>query len=475
MSSVSGSAAGNPSGMTAASRTLGTHEHHWFTEPTEPPKRSYVIWLFIAQFVFFIALLGPAIVGIGLTIARLHDAGALGSMTETAGSAVLGGWGALFATVANVVFGRVSDRTTSRWGRRRIWVVLGTIVMTVGFVFMAIGTSLTVVTIGWCIAQLGANMTLAPFIATLADQVPHVQRGSVSAWLGIAQNLGVVGGVYVAQAFVANPLIMFVGPAILSIAGMIVFAFVLPDKALPVKPPRSSFYDWWNTFWVSPRKYPDYALAWWSRFLITFASFGFTTFRFFYLLNHIHVGESEAKAAHDAAIAAGKSAAAATVAAGAASSAQVVALIANTTLIYTATLIIAAYIAGKLSDRLNRRKIFVWSSTALFAIGTLSLIFIHDVGSFYVLEAVMGLAYGIYVGVDLALVIDVLPNPDDSGKDLGVFNIANALPQTVAPVIGGILVNLGDPTGNNYGLWFSVCCAAALIGAVVIFPIKKVR
>ena len=71
--------------------------------------------------------------------------------------------------------------------------------------------------------------------------------------------------------------------------------------------------------------------------------------------------------------------------------------------------------------------------------------------------------------------VDVLPNPDDSGKDLGVFNIANALPQTFAPLIGGILVYVNDPTGNNYQLWFSICAAAALIGAVVIFPIKKVR
>jgi MFS family permease len=100
---------------------------------------------------------------------------------------------------------------------------------------------------------------------------------------------------------------------------------------------------------------------------------------------------------------------------------------------------------------------------------------VEDVGTFYLLEAVLGIAYGMYVGVDLALVVDVLPNPDDSGKDLGVFNIANALPQTIAPLIGGFLVYSGDPTGNNYGLWFSVCAIAAIIGAIVIFPIKKVR
>ncbi len=289
-------------------------------------------------------------------------------------------------------------------------------------------------------------MTLAPFIATIADQVPKFQRGTITAALGIAQNVGILGGVYVAQFFATNPLVMFVGPSILAIIAMVIFAIVLPDKALPVKPPRMNFADWVTTFWVSPRKYPDYALAWWSRFLITFASFGFTTFRFFYLLNHVKVHEPD-----------------------------IPGVISLSVLINTICLVAASIVAGRLSDKIGRRKVFVWLSTALFAVGTVCLIFIHDVPSFYVLEALMGLAYGIYVGVDLALVVDVLPNPDDSGKDLGVFNIANALPQTIAPLIGGTLVYVGDKAGNNYGLWFSVCGVAALIGAVVIFPIKKVR
>ncbi|HKT56581.1 MAG TPA: MFS transporter [Microbacterium sp.] len=446
MSSVSGSAAGNPSGMTTASRTLGEHEHHWFKEPTEPAKKGFVAWLIIAQLIFFVALLGPAIVGVGMKIQSLIDAGAIEQNGANAASAVLGGVGALFATIANVVFGRLSDRTTSRWGRRRIWIVLGTVIMTVGFVVMATGPDLAMATVGWAIAQLGANMTLAPFIATISDQVPKFQRGSITAGLGIAQNVGIVGGVYVASWFSFSLFVVFVVPALLAIVAMIVFVVVLPDKVLPVKPDRATFYDWWNTFWVSPRKYPDFALAWWSRFLITFASFGFTAFRFFYLIFHVGVPQKD-----------------------------VAGLIASTTLVYTGALIVTAWIAGKISDKIGRRKVFVWTSTALFAVGTVALMFIHDVGSYYVLELFMGAAYGIYVGVDLALVVDVLPNPDDAGKDLGVLNMANALPQTIAPAVGGALLYIGSAQGTNYTLWFSICGIAALIGALVIFPIKKVR
>ncbi len=100
---------------------------------------------------------------------------------------------------------------------------------------------------------------------------------------------------------------------------------------------------------------------------------------------------------------------------------------------------------------------------------------IDTVGQFYMVEALLGVAYGIYVGVDLALVVDVLPNPDDSGKDLGVFNMANALPQTVAPRIGAALLAVASANDQNYDLLLYSAGVASLIGALVVLPIKKVR
>ena len=422
---------------------------HAFPEPTEAADQKYSLWLIIFQFFFFIALLGPAIVGIGVKVTALQEAGEIGADGRAFNSAlaVLGGFGAFFATVANVVFGRISDRTTGKWGRRRPWILVGTAIMTVGLAVMASGPTLMMATVGWSIAQLGANMALAPFIATIADQVPKFQRGKITALLGIAQNAGIVGGVYVASWFGSSLILMFVLPAVVAIVVAIVFCLVLPDQVLPAKPPRMTLRDWAETFWVNPAKYPDFSFAWWSRFLITFASFGFTTFRFAYMGHHLGV-----------------------------ESADIPALIANTTLVYTGALMITAWIAGMLSDRLGRRKVFVWTSTAFFALGTFLLIHINSVAQYYLLEILLGAAYGVYIGVDLALVVDVLPNPDDAGKDLGVFNIANALPQTFAPMIGGIvLAATGGADGGDYTVWFTICAIACLVGALVIIPIKKVK
>src|SRR4051812_28090588 len=142
-------------------------EHHWFAEPTEPVSWSYTAGLVFAQFVFYVALLGPAIIGIGLKVQQIVP-----DTQKTAALGTVAGFGALFAVIGNVLFGRLSDRTTSRFGRRRPWIVGGTVVMALAFVVMALGSSVPVVTAGWCLAQLGANATLAPFVATIADQVP---------------------------------------------------------------------------------------------------------------------------------------------------------------------------------------------------------------------------------------------------------------------------------------------------------------
>ncbi|MCW2810420.1 MAG: major facilitator superfamily protein, partial [Friedmanniella sp.] len=181
------------------------HEHHWFQVPTKEVGPRFVGGLVFAQFVFFVALLGPAIIGIGVKVQSIVP-----DAEKAPALATVAGFGALFAVIGNVLFGRLSDRTTSRFGRRRPWIVAGTIAMTVAFVIIALGQSVTVVLVGWCLAQLGANATLAPFVATISDQVPRFQRGSVSALLGIAQNVGILGGTYLAQIFADQLVILFV-------------------------------------------------------------------------------------------------------------------------------------------------------------------------------------------------------------------------------------------------------------------------
>jgi len=150
--------------------------------------------------------------------------------------------------------------------------------------------------------------------------------------------------------------------------------------------------------------------------------------------------------------------------------------IATGILIYTAVLVVAGWAAGVVSDRTGKRKMLVASSTLLFGVGVALLAHAHTVSAFYLVEAIMGLAYGIYMSVDMALVLEVLPNREDSGKDLGVFNMANAIPQSFAPFMGSLLLGLGaTATSPNYTLMLWTAAIVALIGAAVVLPIRKVQ
>lgn len=410
-------------------------------EPVRPVSARFLVALVFAQFVFFVALLGPAIIGIGLKVQSIVP-----SAEKASALGVVAGFGAMVAVFANVVFGRISDRTTSRWGRRRPWIVSGTIVMTVALTSMALAPNVALLTAGWCLAQLGANAALAPFIATISDQVPTTQRARVSAFLGIAQSIGVLGGTYVAEIFADQMLVMFAAPGVFAIGAMLLFAYVLADEQLKVPPSKIGPREWLQTFWVNPREHPDFSLAWMSRFLIMLAAFMFTTFRLFYLQDQLGLSLEEAPR-----------------------------VITRSVLIYTLAVISVGWIAGRISDRTGRRKIFVAGSTLLFAIGTAFLVHIDTVLEFYVVEALLGAAFGVYIAVDLALVIDVLPHPEDAGKDLGIFNIANALPQTVAPALGAVLLGIQSVANQNYALLLYSAGLAGVIGALVIIPIKRVK
>ncbi len=397
--------------------------------------------LLITWFAFYTALLGPAIVGVGVKVLTIVPE------TEKASAlAWISGFGALFAAIANPVFGRISDRTTSRWGRRRIWIVSGMAGLVVGFVGFTFAPNVPTAVVAWAFCQFCANAALSPLTASVADQIPSFQRGQVTASLGIALNLGVMASTWVAKLFVDQLFILFVGPALLALVVIIIYAFVLPDRVLPERPPREGLKTVLGTFWVSPVKNPDYALAWWSKFLIVLATNMFTSFRLFFIKDRIGMTVEQAAGA-----------------------------IALGVLIYTLVLMPAAWIAGKISDKIGRRKPFVIVAAIIFGVGTALLMTAHTVEIFYVVEALLGLAYGVYIGVDLALVMDVLPDQENPGKDLGVFNIANAVPQASGPLIGGILLGVGSAVSQNYTLLLIVAGITGALGGLAIIPIKSVR
>lgn len=410
--------------------------------PTEPKGPLFIAALAFAQLTLFIALLGPVMVSMALKVSTLTE-------DPTARTSIVGsvlGIGALAAVIGNAVFGRLSDRTTSRFGRRRPWLIGGTLVMAAALLAISQATTAEVLMVSWFVAQLGANAAISPFVATLADQLPEKQYASVSATIGVMQNVGILAATWFASLFATDMLLLFMAPAAVGVVGMMIYALVLPDPVLKVRPAKLTVKELVQSFWVNPIKHSDYGFAWWSRFLIFLSSFMFTSFRLPFIVDRLHLEAAQAASAVFMGV-----------------------------LVYTLALVPASYLAGWLSDRTGHRKLPVALATVLFAIGTYMLVHVETVGQFYVVEALLGIAFGIYASVDMALVLEVLPNANSTAKDLGVFNMANAAPQSLAPFAGAWLLTVGAAAAPNYALLLGAAAAAALAGALVILPIKGVR
>lgn len=408
--------------------------------PAQKAPFKVVGGMALAQFGLFVALLAPVTVSLAIKVS---------SLVPGDGAAVVNGnvqsLAAFVALIANPLFGRLSDYTTSRWGRRRPWMFGGAIGFVAALAVLALAPSVPIVFAGWAFAQLFGNMILAPLLTTIADQIPEHQRASVSGNVGIMQNLGILAAAYVALWFVNDMFLLFVVPGVFAALTVILYCFLLPDKAITEKPSEGGGAKvFLMTFWVNPLKHPDFAWVWISRFLVTLSMFLFIVYRFFFLGHQVGIQDS----------------------------AEIAGIVATGVLINTLVLVVFAKIGGWLSDRTANRKGFVISATALFGVGIGLLSITHTVPMFYVVEAIMGMGYGIYVAVDTALVVDVLPNPDDAAKDLGVLNIANALPQSLAGGIGALLLGIGGGL-TNYPALFIGALVFAMLGAATIIPVRS--
>lgn len=420
------------------------HPEEGITQPVSTTRvgTGYQIALFLGQFGLFVALMAPVYVSMQLKAEQLVGADA----ANVIGSVLpIGAFGAL---IMNPLAGALSDRTRTRWGRRRPWMVSGVVVFAGALVWIAFSPDTLQLTLGWLLAQLAANTVLATLTASFADNVPQFQRGKSSSVIALAQNIAVLAGTYLSVFFVANLPVLFIAPGILAIILVLVYAFVARDDLPTYRLKKFTFANLVGSFWTNPIKNPDFAFAWWSRFLIIFATFMFTTYRFLYMKQHIGITDDRAATA----------------------------AVAFGVLLYTIALLVSAALSGWASDRLRRRKVFVGGSTALFAVGLVVLAHAETVEVFYVAEVIMGFAYGIYSAIDTALVVDVLPNADRPGKDLGVINIANALPQSLAPAAALFFLKIGsDGAPVNYTLMCWAAGIVAIIGALVVIPIKRVR
>jgi len=410
----------------------------------ESPAAHRVGWGFISLYTLaFIStslvFIAPLLVTLALKVNSL-----VGIERAPDSLALVAGIGALLAMVGNPFFGKMSDRTSSRLGMRRPWMVIGLVGGSLGILIVALAPSIAVVLVGWCLAQLFFNALLAAMVAVLPDQVPTGQRGLVAGILGVCTPIASVSGTFLVKLFTGSQLAMFVAPCAIGGFFILLFAVTLKDRRLAkAEKPTWSMREFARTFYVNPRRNPDFAWTFASRFMFVLAYAFLVTYQAYYLLDKI--GSAKAEVPQQIFLG---------------------------TLVQSAVVVAASLIGGKLSDRTGQRKIFVLTASIVYGAAMFVIAVASNFNGFLVGMAIGGLGFGIYVAVDLALVVDVLPDEDNAAKDLGVFNMAGALPFSIAPGIAPAILAVG---GGSYGVLYGVAGVCAIIGAAAILPVKRVR
>jgi MFS family permease len=419
-------------------------------EPTENPPGRWVAFLTLASIGLWAGFFGP------IQVLLAQQAESIDEANKKVILAVVLGLGAFVSVVCNPVFGAFSDRTTLRAGRRLPWVVGGALGGAASLLLLAVADNVVLMALGWCGVQATLNAMLAAVTATVPDQVPVDRRGRVGGILAVAQTLGVVGGTAIAS-ITGSIAAGYLTTAVVLVVLTVPYALDSRDVPLP-REAREPFdvRRFAQSFWVSPRRYPDFAWAWGTRLLVNLGN----ALGLLYLLYFLQdvVGSSK-QVAED----------------------RVFVL----TAIYAVTLVLTAVVFGVWSDRTGRRKVFVIWSGVVAGLAALMLGVGQDWGTALAAAAVMGCGFGIYTSVDFAMITQVLPGAADRAKDLGVINIANALPQVFAPVLATIILNIvesgggtvethGDGFSVGYFWLYAVAFAVSILGSVFVTRIRSV-
>jgi MFS family permease len=410
----------------------------------QPKVGSRYIWLMVlAQFGVFMAFITPIAISLAIRIQELAPANEeyLGYIT---------GAGALVVMLTGPFFGVASDRTRTRLGRRRPWMIAGTLLGVVSLIVMAQAPTVLILGVGWILAQLGWGQVLGNLQISTADRLPESQRGKVAGLTGFATQVAPVFGVIMASGLSGNSLLLFLVPGAVGV--ILVALFVLfvneEDSRGNRFAERITVASLLGKYLYNPRRYPDFSWNWLGRFLFYFGLTLNTTFTAFFFASRLGIPVSEV--------------------------AGIIGLLGGVGVLATT---VGAIGGGFLSDKLRRRRLFLVISGSLMAIGMLTMAFSAEMPALIAGSLIVSVGIGGFAAVDQALLLDVLPERQtDAGRFMGITGFATSIPQATAPLIAPLFLAIGATAGDkNYTLLFIVAAACVFAGGLVVMRIKSVR
>jgi len=312
--------------------------------------------------------------------------------------------GALVAAVVQLAAGFASDRRMARVGHRREFYAWGVALATLAlFAFFAAPTFGTLVA-AFVALQIGMNVAGGPYQAAISDAIDEDRRGRASAWMSIASSAGSVTGLIVSAtlagvaAAAALALALVAGTALALDHLRRLPAAVMRPAALHVTGPMATVLV--------------------SRAAINVGFYTLLGFLFFFVRESLHVADAR-----------------------------------TTTgllfLTFTAAGIVGATLTGRAADRFDKRAVIGAAAIAItLAVGAFA--FAPNVPIAFAAAAASGCAWSAFFTADWAIAYAVLPR-DAMAAAMGVWNLAAAIPQVIAPAMTAPLVTALDAQHAGLG------------------------
>jgi len=414
-------------------------------EPEHPVGRAKWVLLGSLTLVFFLLL--ALYCGV-LSVLLPNQIEALDHAHKARDLAIVFAVTSVFSTLATPLAGALSDRTRTRWGRRTPWILGGALVGAACLLAVPQADNLALITVLWVGAAIAFNAMQAAITTVVADRFREEERGTASGFVGAGMTAGGTVGIVVGGMMAAHLAAAYAVFALSTAAACLLFVVLNPEPRTRLAPPppaagrRLGFL---RGFWISPREHPDFAWAFLGRFTIYMGYQGIVTYLLYILQDHIHLSVADSN--------------------------RTIAALSSVTFI---ALVVAGFGSGIVSDAIGRRKPLVFTSSVVMGLALLVPLLVPTVGGMYGYAVLIGLGYGAFMSVDMALMTQVLPKTGGSstGKDLGLLTTAVNIPQILSPVMAAWLLGA---FGNDYRVLFIAAMLFVFAGSLFVLPIRSVR
>ncbi len=352
----------------------------------------------------------------------------------------------IFSTLATPIAGALSDRTRSRWGRRAPWIAIGSLVGAMALFGVSLMTSFWSLIVLWVMAAIAFNAMQPAMTTLIADRFAPEVRGNVSGIVGAGMTAGLTAGTVVAGYLAGEALLAYGLFAAAVAVSCLVFVLLNREPSSAAAPHRPIRWgEFVRGFWISPRDHPDFAWAFLSRFTIYMGYQGVAAYLLYILRDYIRLSDGDSNVA-----------------------------IANMAVITLVCLVASSLLSGWLSDKMQRRKPFVILGSLIMGCAMVAPLALPSMTGMWIYAAVIGVGYGMFMSIDIALMTQVLPKSatGDEGRDLGVLTTAVNIPQIISPVMAAALLGL---TGGDYRVIFAAAIIFVFGSALCVLPIRSVR